>query len=258
MQENKNHKGADGARKPYLKEHIPVKLQGPFSYGEFLERPNRFLVICKVNGRRVPAYLPNPGPMPDLLFPGVEVLLRYNAGEHRKTDFDLICARPHGELLSLDSRVPNWLLAEALPQDQLAPFTGYSQVHSEPLYRESRLDFLLQDKSLPPCLIEAKSSTDAEESIGYFPRAVTQRGQRHVRELMYAISEGYRAAIVFILQRSDASSMRPNDRVDPAFGQVLRQAAKKGVETYAWGTRFDENTYEITIDRVLPVNLGPP
>jgi sugar fermentation stimulation protein A len=120
------------------------------------------------------------------------------------------------------------------------------------------LDFLLQDKSLPPCLIEAKSSTDAEESIGYFPRAVTQRGQRHVCELMHAISEGYRAAIVFILQRSDASSMRPNDRIDPAFGQVLRQAAKKGVETYAWATRFNENTYEITIDRVLPVDLTPP
>jgi sugar fermentation stimulation protein A len=196
--------------------------------------------------------------MPDLLFPGVEVLLRFNAGKHRKTDFDLICSRPHYDYLSLDARVPNWLLAEALPEGRLPPFANYTKIHSEPQYRESRLDFLLQGDSLPPCLIEAKSSTDAKNSVGYFPRAITQRGQRHVKELIHALTEGYRTAIVFILQRSDAASLRPNDKIDPEFGQILRQAAKRGVETFAWSTRFNEEKYEITIDQPLPVDLTNP
>jgi sugar fermentation stimulation protein A len=235
-----------------------VKLQGPFHFATFLERPNRFLTICQLNGRRVSAYMPNPGPMPDLLFPGVEVLLRHNPGTHRKTDYDVVCSRNRGVLLSLDSRVPNWLLAEALPQHQLAPFTQYHYFISEPVYKESRLDFLLRADEQPSCYIEAKSSTDAQNSVGVFPRVPTERGQRHLQELMHAIDEGFRAAIVFIVQRTDVERMRPNDSVDPAFGCVLRKAVKYGVEAYAWTTRFIESSHEIVIDQAIPVDLSPP
>lgn len=233
-----------------------MRLQGPLIYGKYVKRPNRFLTICRVNGQRVPAYIPNPGPMPDLLYSGVEVLLRQNRGLHRKTEFDLVGVRHQGVLLSLDSRVPNWLIAEALSQRKLAPFAQYSKVHSEPIYGNSRLDFLLLDNQLPPCLIEAKSSTDAIDAIGYFPRAVTERGQRHLHELMHATTCGYRAAIIFIVQRTDATVLRPNDQVDPGFGQVLREAAQNKVETYAWTTRFNEDTYEIIIDCPIPVDLA--
>ncbi len=235
-----------------------MKLQGPFSYGEFLERPNRFLTICQVNGRRVQAYIPNPGPMPDLLYPGVEVLLRHNPANHRKTDYDVICSRNQGVMLSLDSRVPNWLLAEALPQGQLEPFIQYHEINPEPIYKDSRLDFLLHAKGHPSCFIEAKSSTDAIDRIGLFPRVPTNRGQRHVQELIHAIDEGYRATIVFIVQRTDADKMRPNDPIDPKFGSILRKAVKHGVEAYAWTTRFIEQNHEIVIDRAIPVDLEPP
>ncbi len=235
-----------------------MKLHGPFLYGQFLERPNRFLTVCRLNGRKVLAYMPNPGPMPDLLFPGVEVLLRHSPGVHRKTDYDLVCSRSNGVLLSLDSRVPNWLLAEALPRRQLTPFAQYDEVVPEPVYKNSRLDFLLRTKNLPTCYIEAKSSTDAREGIGMFPRVPTERGQRHVQELMHAIDEGYRAAIVFIVQRTDADKIRPNDPIDPEFGAVLRKAVDYGVEAYAWRTRFIESTCEIAIDRQIPVDLSRP
>ncbi|MFX1577790.1 MAG: DNA/RNA nuclease SfsA [Promethearchaeota archaeon] len=233
-----------------------MKLQGPFYYAEFLERPNRFLTICQMNGRRVSAYIPNPGPMPDLLFPGVEVLLRSNPADHRKTDFDLICSRNHGILLSLDSRVPNWILAEALSQGQLTPFRQYHEIISEPVYKDSRLDFLLHGNELPSCYLEAKSSTDANNRIGMFPRVPTARGQRHLQELMHAIDEGYRAAIVFIVQRTDADRLRPNDSIDPDFGIILRDAVEHGVEAFAWTTRFLESSNEIVIHRSIPVDLS--
>ncbi|MFX0168438.1 MAG: DNA/RNA nuclease SfsA [Candidatus Hodarchaeota archaeon] len=232
-----------------------MKLNGPFAYAEFLERPNRFLAICQLNGQRVRAYIPNPGPMPELLYPSVELILRHNTAPHRSTDFDLVCARHKGCFLSIDSRVPNWLLSEVLPARQLLPFADYDEVVTEPVYRESRLDFLLHGDNLPSCFIEAKSSTDAINNIGYFPRAITTRGHRHLHELMHAKTQGHRAAIVFIVQRTDANMLRPNDQIDPSFGDILRKAASQGVETYAWTTRFDDQTFEIRIDRQVPVDL---
>ncbi len=258
MHEAKNHKGTRQGKEKRPAGALSVKLQGPFHYGNFLERPNRFLTICQLNRKRVQAYIPNPGPMPDLLFPGVEVLLRHNPGVHRKTDYDLVCSRSQGVLLSLDSRVPNWILAEALPKGQLPPFLQYSEFIAEPQYRESRLDFLLHSEGVSSCYIEAKSSTDAVDKIGLFPRVPTERGQRHLRELMQAVDEGYRAAIVFIVQRTDATRLRPNDLVDPEFGTILRKAVKHGVEAYAWTTRFDELSHEIVIDQSIPVDLTPP
>jgi sugar fermentation stimulation protein A len=229
---------------------------GPLIHGVFLRRPNRFLTICQLNGKETPCYLPNPGPMPDLLYAGVEVLVRYASSSHRKTDYDLVGVRHKGVALSLDSRVPNQLLAKSLEQGLLPPFIEYHEIKSEPVYGESRLDFLLQSPSEPPCLIEAKSSTHVEEGIGYFPRAVTLRGQRHLLELMHAIDRGYRAAIIFLLQRIDARVFRPNDQIDPDFGTTLRQAAKHGVETYVWSSYLDEKSGKISLGSQIPIDLS--
>ncbi len=235
-----------------------MRIEGPLSFGVFLRRPNRFLAICQVDGREIPCYLPNPGPMPDLLYPGVEVLVRHAPAHHRKTGHDLVGVQHRGVLLSLDSRVPNKLLAEALTLQSLPPFAHYSEVKPEPPYRGSRLDFLLQNGTSRPCLIEAKSSTHAENSVAYFPRAVTLRGQRHLQDLMYAVDNGYRAAVIFVVQRGDAQSIRPHNRIDPAFGFLLRKAVHHGVEAYAWTSHINPKTYEITLRKQVPVDLTSP
>ncbi len=195
--------------------------------------------------------------MPDLLFPGVQVFVHYAPNPKRKTDYDLIAVRHQGSVLSLDSRIPNQLLAKSFENGLLPPFIAYTKIKSEPVYRESRLDFLLEGPSEPPCLIEAKSSTHVEDGVGYFPRAVTLRGQRHLHELMHAIDDGYRAAIIFLVQRTDAKVFRPNDRIDPDFGAALRQAAKYGVEIYAWSSHLDEKSGKISLDSPIPVDLSP-
>ena len=233
-----------------------MHLKGPLFHGVFIRRPNRFLAVCQIGGKQTPCYLPNPGPMPDLLYPGVEVLARRSPSPNRKTSYDLIGVRHHGILLSLDSRVPNQLVYEALSAHLLPPFSQYNHVRSEPVYEDSRLDFLLQGTDLPPCLVEVKSSTHAEEGIAYFPRAPTLRGQHHLHLLMHAVDHGYRAAIIFIVQRTDATRFRPNDLIDPAFGDTLRQAAKHGVEAHAWTSSINEETYEIAIRSPIPVDLS--
>lgn len=194
--------------------------------------------------------------MPDLLYPGVEVLVSHKPAKHRKTEHTLVGVRHRGTLLSLDSRVPNKLLAEAFNNQLLEPFVHYTDIRPEPSYLNSRLDFLLQNGTSKPCLIEAKSSTHAENSVAYFPRAVTLRGQRHIKELMHAARNGYRAAVIFIVQRADAESIRPHDLIDPAFGSILREAVNQGVEAYAWTSHFNEITNEIILQKPVPVDLS--
>jgi sugar fermentation stimulation protein A len=196
--------------------------------------------------------------MPDLLYPGVEVLISYTPARHRKTAHNLVAVRHRGILLSLDSRVPNKLLIEALRAQSLRPFAHYTEVTPEPSYFGSRLDFLLQNSTSKPCLVEAKSSTHAEGPVAFFPRAVTLRGQRHLQELIHAANHGYRAAVVFIVQRHDATSIRPHDLIDPTFGVILRSAVTQGVEVYAWTSHLNESDFRIALQTPVPVDLSSP
>jgi sugar fermentation stimulation protein A len=105
----------------------------------------------------------------------------------------------------------------------------------------------------PPCWIEVKSVTLVQQGVARFPDAPTLRGQRHVRELMRAVQEGQRAAVVFVVQREDAERLVPHDENDPAFGRALRQAARAGVEVYAWRCRVGLDAIQLA--DAIPVQL---
>jgi sugar fermentation stimulation protein A len=86
--------------------------------------------------------------------------------------------------------------------------------------------------------LEVKSCTLVVEGVAIFPDAPTERGRRHLSELIKAKREGWRACILFVVQRSDAQRFAPNDATDPAFGALLRKAVKEGIEVYAYVARF--------------------
>jgi sugar fermentation stimulation protein A len=100
------------------------------------------------------------------------------------------------------------------------------------------MDLHLSDPDRPPCAVEIKSVTLVKEGIAYFPDAITERGTRHVRDLAHWVSQGGRAALVYLVTRSDATCLRPADRIDRDYGRELRRAARRGVEVYAYGCRF--------------------
>jgi sugar fermentation stimulation protein A len=137
----------------------------------------------------------------------------------------------------VDSRVPNRLVFEALKNRALKEFAEYCTIKPEPFYGHTRFDFLLGNHE-ELCLLEVKSCTLVRDGIAMFPDAKTERGTRHVMELLKAKEEGYRACILFIIQRADAHSFSPADDVDKEFGEALRQASKGGVEVYAYSSEF--------------------
>ena len=185
-------------------------------------------------------------------------------------------------LVSTDARLPNQLVWEALLEGRLEPFADYAQIKREVTVGESRLDLAL-DGASGRCLLEVKSVTLVEDGVGIFPDAPTERGRRHVVTLARALAQendlrampspstldpspdpqgkdpehtlrpADRSAVIFIIQREDATALVPNDRTDPAFGAALREAVTQGVEIYAYTCHV--TLQEVRIQQQVPVLL---
>jgi sugar fermentation stimulation protein A len=220
---------------------------------QFIVRENRFAALVEVDGRRETVHVPNTGRMKELLFPGSDVHLLPAASPGRKTAYDLVAVEMPGVRVSVDSRVPNAVVAEALGSRGLEAFSDYDQVHPERAWGTSRFDFHLQGPE-GEAMVEVKGCTLVEEDgLALFPDAPTQRGTRHVRELAHAVRKGMAAYVVVVVQRSDGRVFAPNDRTDPAFGDALRQASKEGVEVLAYLT--DVTRQGVDLERPIPVDL---
>ncbi len=162
-----------------------MRIRGKMVTGTFQERPNRFLALVRIDGVIVPCFLPNPGRIHELLVPHVKVILKEALKGDRKTSYDLIGVWADDQKISLDSRVPNQLLLEALRNRELEEFSMYPMVKPEWSFGHTRFDFLLTDGT-EKCLLEAKSCTLVEGRRALFPDAPTERGRRHILDLIEA------------------------------------------------------------------------
>ena len=234
-----------------------MRLPTPLVDGILEERENRFRARVRLPGGNVLAHVPNPGRTVELLYPGAHVLLTPRPESGRRTTYDLILAyTADNVLVSLDTRFPSRLLSEAIAAERLAPFADYRVERAEIPFGDSRLDFALTPRDdappgLPPCLVEVKSSTYVINGLGLWPDAPSLRGARHVRELAAAVAGGYRAAIVWFVQRPDARSLTPNRAVDGRFGEALDAARAAGVEAYAYNCTVTRES--VAVAEQIPV-----
>ncbi len=228
----------------------------PLQPARFVRRENRFRAVVECDGRRLAAHVPNSGRLGELFTPGAAVWVAMpSASAPRKTACHLALVEYAGILVSVDARLPNRLVAEALAVGRLAPLAGYSQVQPEVRVGASRLDFLLSDGTHPDrprCWLEVKSVTLVEEGVALFPDAPTTRGVKHLQELAALRRAGERVAVGFVVQRSDAVRFAPHPTADPAFATTLRQVRGEGVEVYAWRCLVDHNAIELTYQ--IPVS----
>lgn len=222
--------------------------------GRFLARPNRFIAQVELNGSVETVHVKNTGRCRELLVPGAAVTLAEGANPARKTRYDLIAVEkqtPAGPLLiNMDSQAPNRVAAELLPS--LLP--DLTLLRPETTYGASRFDFYAETASGPRWFVEVKGVTLEENGIARFPDAPTQRGAKHLRELARAVSEGYQAAVLFLIQMTGPTRFKPNDATDPAFGQALWEAAAAGVHVWAYDCRVTPST--LTPGAPVPVELG--
>ena len=220
--------------------------------GLFVKRLNRFVARVKIEKEEVLAHVPTSGRMRELLYPGAKVFLLPKSGSHRKTSFDLILAHEGGVLVSIDSRLPNLLVDRGLQKGALGPFGEGWGIEREVNYGSSRIDFRLQGGEVT-YLLEVKSVTLVQGERALFPDAPTDRGTRHLAELTAARQDGYKAAVLFIIQREDARIFSPNWNTDKNFALALVRAAEAGVEVYAQDCKV--SLEGVSLQREIPVAL---
>ncbi|NLK01448.1 MAG: DNA/RNA nuclease SfsA [Clostridia bacterium] len=234
------------------KEGIYLEVPGTPKTAIFKKRLNRFVAEVMIGGVLHLSHVPSSGRMSELLYPGAEVYVLPMSSEKRKTPFKLIAAKHKGQLVSVDSLLPNRLIDKALKKKAMGLFKDYGRHQRECTYKNSRFDFCFLENEIK-CLIEVKSVTLVEDGAALFPDAPSSRAKKHLKELMHAKRNGFDAHVVFVIQRSDALFFRPNDSRDPGFGALLRQSSKAGVALSAYDCRVDRKA--VKLNGSLPIVL---
>ena len=228
--------------------------------GVFRARPNRFLARVEIGGEEQICHVKNTGRCRELLVPGCRVYLVKSENPARKTQYDLVAVEKqtgHGKLLiNMDSQAPNQVFGEWAA---CGGFRGQlSLLRPETTYGNSRFDYYWESSDEPGKIghrgfVEVKGVTLEENGVARFPDAPTQRGVKHLEELMIARQAGYEAAVCFIVQMEGMKVLRPNDSTHPQFGAALRQASQAGVEILAMGCRVTPDS--LTVTTPVPVQL---
>ena len=195
----------------------------------FLAREKRFLVHVLLDGRPVTVHTNNSGSMLGLLRPGMDVFLSPAASAKRRLPYTLELVRPHGDWVGVNTLTPNRLLRRAWETRAMPELHGYEEFSPEAKYGQSRLDARLTGPD-GEFWIEAKNVTMVEDDVACFPDAVTERGQKHLRELMELAGRGVRVGVFLAVQRPDGHCFGPADFIDPRFAELFWQAADAGVE----------------------------
>ena len=202
--------------------------------GIFIKRPNRFIAHVEVDGAEEICHVKNTGRCRELLVPGAKVWLVESDNPERKTRFDLVAVekvRADGTLLiNMDSQAPNHIFREWAEAGNFRP--GLKILRGETTYGNSRFDFYWED-SEKRGFVEIKGVTLEHDGVVRFPDAPTERGVKHLEELISAKAAGYEAAVCFIVQMEGMDHLEPNDATHPAFGDALRKCAAAGVEVFA-------------------------
>lgn len=222
--------------------------------GIFIERPNRFNAKVLLNGEELTVHVPNTGRCREILKEGTKIFLREELNPTRKTKYDLIAAMKGDILINIDSQIPNKVVNEALLNRKIDTLHKYSKINREKTYGKSRFDFKLStEDEKENYFLEVKGVTLEDNGHCMFPDAPTERGARHILELIEAKKEGYGAGILFLVQLDNVETFSPNDERDPEFGRALRLARENGVDIMVYNCKVDKNMIEINkkIDIIL-------
>jgi len=218
--------------------------------GRFLERPNRFIAYVEILGKTETVHVKNTGRCAELLVPGATVYVQKSDNQERKTQWDLIAVEKGERMVNMDSQIPNKVVEEWLRAGNLFP--NATLIKPESTYGKSRFDFYVEDGERK-IFMEVKGVTLEDEGVVRFPDAPTERGVKHIEELMTAIKDGYEAYVFFVIQMKDVKYFAPNMKTHAAFGEALRKAKVAGVHILAYECHVESDSIEIT--KEVPIVL---
>ncbi len=192
----------------------------------FLDRPNRFIANIELDGEKLQAHVKNTGRCKELLIPGATVYVQEKDIACRKTKYDLITVKKGDRLVNIDSQAPNKVVLEWIKDGNFLP--DITKIQSEYTLKGSRIDFFVEYQG-KKALIEVKGVTLEQDGVALFPDAPTDRGVKHIKELILAQNSGFEAYIIFLIQLKGVSYFSPNANTHKEFAEELKKAHQSGV-----------------------------
>ena len=221
---------------------------------KFISRPNRFIANCAVDGEKETVHVKNTGRCRELLVPNSTVYLAVSDNPERKTKYDLIAVEKETArgniMINMDSQAPNSAAYEWMSSGGY--FGEGVTVRREVTYGKSRFDLYIEQGERR-AFVEVKGVTLENDGVASFPDAPTERGIKHVNELVSAFEDGYEAYMLFVIQMKGVHTFKPNDETHKAFGDALRHAAESGVKILAYDCAVSPN--EMVVDAPVEVKL---
>ena len=217
--------------------------------GIFISRPNRFIAIVNIDGKEETCHVKNTGRCKELLIKGSRVFLEdCSHNPNRKTKYDLIAVYKGDCLVNMDSQAPNKVVQEWLP----TLFSDVTLIRPETKYKNSRFDFYVETEK-EKIFMEVKGVTLEVEGEARFPDAPTERGVKHIQELVACRKDGYGAYIIFVVQKKGVTHFVPNVVTHPEFAEALREAKKQGVNILCYDCKVEPD--ELVLDQKIEVSI---
>ena len=216
--------------------------------GEFVDRPNRFIANVIVDNNIEVVHVKNTGRCKELLVKGCTVFLQKSDNPNRKTKYDLIAVQKGDRLINMDSQIVNFVALEYIPE----LFENIKLVKPEYKYGNSRFDIYVETED-EKIFVEVKGVTLENDGVVRFPDAPTERGVKHLKELQKAVTEGYKAYVLFVIQMSDVKYFEPNVITHPEFAEELKRAKDNGVIPLAFDCAVTPDS--ITIRKPVLVKI---
>ncbi len=212
--------------------------------GTFIDRPNRFIANVLIDGKVEKVHVKNTGRCKEILTKGTTVYLEKSNNPNRKTKYSLISAYKGRMLINIDSQVPNEVVYSSISSNKIPELTDVDLLKKEVKYNNSRFD-LYYEKKGQKGFIEVKGVTLEIDGISMFPDAPTERGTKHILEMLKAKKGGYDNFIFFLIQMPDIKYFRPNEEMDPKFSEALIKAKEGGVNILAYNCRVTKDQIEL-------------
>jgi len=229
-----------------------LKFFGPTEKALFISRPNRFVLTCKLRGKTVHAFLPNPGRLSELLLPGTPIYLEKTSNPSRSLLYTAVALEREGLRIVLHTHRTNDVARFLIESGSVPALSEHEVVRREVTHGNSRFDFLLR-KGGQEMFLEVKSCTLFSKKVAMFPDAVTARGKKHLEELTRLSEDGTPCAVLFLVHWPRAQVFLPDFHTDLEFARAMKDAKNK-IRFFPVSVEWGEDLSVVTgQSKVLPV-----
>ncbi len=212
--------------------------------GIFLERPNRFIAKVLIDDQLETVHVKNTGRCKEILIKDTKIFLQKSSNPNRKTKYSLISAYKDEMLINIDSQVPNEVVYKAITSNKIPELAYLNFLKREQKYKNSRFDIYFEGENRRG-FVEVKGVTLEKDGLAMFPDAPTERGRKHVEELIGAVEEGYEGYVFLLIQMNDIIRFTPNDIMDPKFSAALKRSRDEGVHILCYNSHVTAETIDI-------------